>query len=184
MDGGGVPALGPRGPRARGVVCRGGPLAHGGVVYQPLPGLLGAEDGGVGGGVEGGQGTAPPDPEQRHRLWGAALSAPRGRGARGTASPARGGGEFQLPGAAGPDAVGIVALSTGPRIEWPAAKPLREAPSPARCEWVGGRGPAASGLDLQPAGPSVGHGGAVGTGVSGGLGGPHCALPVARGGRL
>src|SRR5919106_901846 len=108
MDGGGVPALGPRGPWARGAVCRGGPLAHGGVVYHPLPGLLGAGGGGAGGGVEGGQGTAPPDPEQRHWLWGTALSAARGRGARGAASPARGGGELQLPGAAGPDAVGIV----------------------------------------------------------------------------
>src|SRR5919108_769542 len=152
MDGGGVPAAGPRGPWARGAVCRGGPLAHGGVVYHPLPGLLGAGGGAAGGGVEGGQGTAPPDPEQRPRLWGAALSAPRGRGACGAAGPAPTRDQLQLPGAAGPDAVGIVALSAGPRVEWPAAQPLGEAPSSARGEWVDGRRPAAAGVDLQPAG--------------------------------
>src|SRR5918999_3084460 len=125
MDGGGVLALGPRGPRARGVVGRGGPLAHGGVVYHPLPGLLGAGGGAARGGAQGGQGTAPPDPEQRHRLWGAVLSASRSRGARGAAGPVPTRDQLQLPGAAGPDAVGIVTLSAGPRVEWPAAQPLR-----------------------------------------------------------
>jgi glyine---[glycyl-carrier protein] ligase len=78
-----------------------------------------------------------------------------------------------------PETVAVIKESSGPPHS-----PPGEAQSPARSERVCGRGPAVSGLDLQPAGPSVGHGGAAGAGVSGGLGGPHRSLPVARGGRL
>jgi hypothetical protein len=83
---------------------------------------------------------------------------------------------FNLPGTMGFDALGRRALSASLRVEWPAAQPLREAPSSARGECVAGRGPAAPGVELQPAGASAGHGGAAGAVVSGGLGGPYWAL--------
>src|SRR5262249_32873049 len=106
VDRGEQPVGGHGGARAgRGVAGRrSGRVAHGGVVYEPVSGVL-ARRGklGAGGGSDWGEGAVAAGAQAGHRLWTAALWQRRPAVAGKTASHVCGGDQLQLswPGGSG-----------------------------------------------------------------------------------
>ena len=93
-----------------------------------FPVLLELGGGAAGGGAQGGQGAAAPIPNKGIGYGVLRYMYPEAEVRAVLQALPAAGDELQLPGAAGPGAVGIVALSAGPRVEWPAAKPVGRRP--------------------------------------------------------
>ncbi len=170
-------ARGAGGPWARGSLRRRRPVAHGGLADRRLSGgLRRARRGGVI--AQGRQGATAEGASRRPRLWCPALP-----GGRSAGRSQRAGDLLQLPGPARPRPGGGLAAAAGPGggrhagADGPAA-------AAARRGGLGGRRPAAGGLDVQqePAPPR--HGRGAGAELPRRASGAHRALLVAGSRRL